>query len=57
MPKEIEGFVDGGHDVAAGPTSSGDNDGTAPCSPHKHSIGNDSMTYVEQDPKCKCAIP
>jgi hypothetical protein len=31
-PREIGGCVDGGHDSAAGPTSSGDNDGTAPCS-------------------------
>jgi hypothetical protein len=24
---------------------------------HNHNIGNDSMTYVEWDPECKCAIP
>ncbi len=56
-PKEIGGCIDCGPNSAAGPNSSGDNDGTAPCSLHNHSIGNDSMTYVEWDPKCKCAIP
>jgi hypothetical protein len=56
-PKEIGGCIDGGHDSAAGPNSSRDNDGSAPCSPHNHSIGNNSMTYVEWDPECKCAIP
>jgi hypothetical protein len=56
-PREIGGCVDGGHDSAAGPTSSGDNDGTAPCSPHKHSIGNNRIPYVEWDPECKCMIP
>jgi hypothetical protein len=38
-----------------GNNSSGDNDGTAPCSAHNHGIGNNSMTYVEWDPKCKHA--
>jgi hypothetical protein len=56
-PKEIGGCIDGGHNSAAGPNSSRDNDGSAPCLLHKHSIGNDSMTYVEWDPECKCAIP
>jgi hypothetical protein len=56
-PKELGGCIDGGHDSAAGPNSSRDNDSSAPCSLHNHSIGNNSMTYVEWDPKCKCAIP
>jgi hypothetical protein len=55
--KEFGGCIDAGHNSAAGPYSCGDNDGTAPCSPHNHRIGNDSMTYVEWDPECKSAIP
>jgi hypothetical protein len=31
-------------------------DSTAPCSPNNHNKGNDSMTYVEWDPECKCSI-
>jgi hypothetical protein len=54
-PKKIGGCIDGGHDSAAGPNSSRDNDGSAPCSLHNHSIGNNSMTYVEWDAECKCA--
>jgi hypothetical protein len=56
-PKELVGCIDAGHHSAAGPYSSGDNDCTAPCSPHNHNIGKDSMTYVEWDPECKCVIP
>jgi hypothetical protein len=56
-PKELGGCIDGGHHSAACPYSSGDNDGTAPCSPHDHNIEDNSMIYVEWDPECKCAIP